>query len=201
MKRTLMLCTAAIILILTIVKVPALGAEAFKITSYNIDMTVYEDNSYAIIETIDVSFAKQRHGIIRSLPLKTNRGKTALILDIDVFEHKFFTERISNNIEIKIGDPDRYASLSEKYTIGYVYTIGDDYLDYRDELYWNIIGNDWDCTIENVTFKINMPKSFSPDRLYFTHGKKGSTKHDGVDWNIEGNTIKGSLMISLMPNA
>jgi uncharacterized membrane protein YgcG len=200
MKKTLMLCTAAIILILTIVTVPALGAEAFKITSYNIDMTVYEDNSYAIIETIDVSFAKQRHGIIRSLPLKTNRGKTALILDIDVFEHKFSTERISNNIEIKIGDPDRYASLSEKYTIGYVYTIGDDYLDDRDELYWNLIGNDWDCTIENVTFKINMPKSFSPDRLYFTHGKKGSTKHDGVDWNIEGNTIKGSLMISLMPN-
>ena len=199
MKKTLILCTVVIIIILTILTVPAFGAEAFNITSYNIDMTVYEDNSYAIIETIYISFTDQRHGIVRSLPLKTNRGKTALISDIDVFEHKFSTEKISNNIEIKIGDPNRYASLSEKYTIGYVYTIGDDYLDDRDELYWNLIGNDWDCTIENVTFKINMPKSFSPDRLYFTHGQKGSTKHDGVDWNIEGNTIKGSLMLSLMP--
>lgn len=199
MKKTLILCTVVIIIILTILTVPAFGAEAFNITSYNIDMTVYEDNSYAIIETIYISFTDQRHGIVRSLPLKTNRGKTALISDIDVFEHKFSTEKISNNIEIKIGDPNRYASLSEKYTIGYVYTIGDDYLDDRDELYWNLIGNDWDCTIENVTFKINMPKSFSSDRLYFTHGQKGSTKHDGVDWNIEGNTIKGSLMLSLMP--
>ena len=200
MKRNLMLCISACILMLTIVTGTALGAEAFNITSYNIDMTVYEDNSYAVIETIDVNFTGQRHGIIRSLPLKTNRGKPALISDIDVFEHKFSTERISNNIEIKIGDPDRYAALSEKYTIGYVYTIGDDYLNDRDELYWNLIGNDWDCTIENVNFKINMPKPFTTDRLYFTHGKKGSTKHDGVDWSIEGNTIKGSLTVTLMPN-
>lgn len=172
MKKTLILCTAVIIFILTILTVPAFGAEAFNITSYNIDMTVYEDNSYAVIETIHVNFTEQRHGIIRSLPLKTNRGKISLISDIDVFEHKFSTEKVSNNIEIKIGDSDRYASSTEKYTMGYVYTIGDDYLDDRDELYWNLIGNDWNCTIENVTFKINMPKAFTPDRLYFTHGKK-----------------------------
>lgn len=200
MKKTLILCIAAIIFILTIMTVPAFGAEAFNITSYNIDMTVYDDNSYAVIETIHVIFTEQRHGIIRSLPLKTNRGKTALISDIDVFDHKFSTEKISNKMEIKIGDPDTYASPSEKYTMGYVYTIGDDYLNDRDELYWNLIGNDWDCTIENVTFKINMPKSFSPDRLYFTHGQKGSTKHDGVDWSIDGSTINGSLTITLKPN-
>ena len=88
MKRNLMLCISACILMLTIVTGTALGAEAFNITSYNIDMTVYEDNSYAVIETIDVNFTGQRHGIIRSLPLKTNRGKPALISDIDVFEHK-----------------------------------------------------------------------------------------------------------------
>ena len=200
MKKTLMLFILAIISFLAVFTVPAFAAEAFNITSYNIDMTVYEDNSYAVIETIHVNFTEQRYGIIRSLPLKTNRGKMALISDIDVFDNKFSTEKVSNNIEIKIGDPDRYASLSEAYTMGYVYTIGDDYLDDRDELYWNLIGNDWDCTIENVTFKINMPKAFTPDRLYFTYGKKGSTKHDSVDWNIEGNSIKGSLMVALMPN-
>jgi len=200
MKRNLMLCIFACILMLTIVTETAYGAEAFSITSYDIDITVYENNSYAVIETINVRFIEQRHGIIRSLPLRTNRGKPALISHIDVFEHKFSTEKVSNNIEIKIGDPDKYAPFSERYTIGYVYTIGDDYLNDRDELYWNLIGNDWDCTIENVTFKINMPKSFAPDRLYFTHGQKGSTKHDGVDWYIDGNTIKGSLMISLKPN-
>ena len=200
MKKTLMLCAAEILLILAFVTATAFGAEAFNITSYNIDMTVYEDNSYAVIETIHVDFTDKRHGIIRSIPLKTNRGKTALITGIDVFDHKFSTEKVSNSIEIKIGDPDSYAFLSEKYTIAYIYTIGDDYLDDRDELYWNIIGNDWDCTIENVTFKINMPKPFKPGSLYFTHGKKGSTKHDGVDWNIEGNTIRGSLAVTLMPN-
>lgn len=142
MKRNLMLCIFACILMLTIVTETAYGAEAFSITSYDIDITVYENNSYAVIETINVRFIEQRHGIIRSLPLRTNRGKPALISHIDVFEHKFSTEKVSNNIEIKIGDPDKYASFSERYTIGYVYTIGDDYLNDRDELYWNLIGND-----------------------------------------------------------
>jgi hypothetical protein len=200
MKRNMMLWIFSCILMLTTLTERAYGAETFSITSYDIDMTVYEDNSYAVIETISVTFTEQRHGIIRSLPLKTNRGKPALISDIYVFEHKFSTEKIANNIEIKTGDPDRYAAMTEKYTIGYVYTLGDDYLGDRDELYWNLIGNDWDCTIENVTFKINMPKAFKADRLYFTHGQKGSTKHDGVDWYIDGNTIKGSLMVPLKPN-
>ena len=57
MKKNLMLCIFACILILTIVTERAFGAEAFNITSYNIDMTVYEDNSYAIIETINISFS------------------------------------------------------------------------------------------------------------------------------------------------
>jgi uncharacterized membrane protein YgcG len=200
MKRNMMLWIFSCILMLTTLTERAYGAETFSITSYDIDMTVYEDNSYAVIETISVTFTEQRHGIIRSLPLKTNRGKPALISDIYVFEHKFSTEKIANNIEIKTGDPDRYAAMTEKYTIGYVYTLVDDYLGDRDELYWNLIGNDWDCTIENVTFKINMPKAFKADRLYFTHGQKGSTKHDGVDWYIDGNTIKGSLMVPLKPN-
>lgn len=200
MKKTLMLCTAAVFCILTILTLPAFGAEAFNISSYNIDMTVYEDNSYAVIESIHVNFTEPRHGIIRTLPLKTNRGKLAVISDVHVFEHKFSAKNVSKNMEIKIGNPDKYAASEEKYTIGYIYTIGDDYLKDRDELYWNLIGNDWDCSIEKVTFKINMPKSFSPDRLYFTHGKKGSTRHDGVDWNIERNTIYGTLTVALRPN-
>ena len=200
MKKNLIPFTKAFICILLFMALPAIGADAFNISSYNIDMTIYEDNSYAIVETIGVEFSQDRYGIIRSIPLRTNRNKRALLSDIDVLDHKFSTEKVSNNMEIKIGDPNRYASQQEKYTIGYIYTIGDDYLDDRDELYWNLIGNEWDTTIENVTFNINMPKDFSPDRLYFTHGKKGSTKHDGVDWSIEGNTIQGRMNVSLRPN-
>lgn len=176
------------------------GAEAFNINAFDINMTVYEDNSYLVVETVNVDFQEQRHGIIRSLPLRTYRGKRASISNVNVQGHKFSTDRVSGNLEIKIGDPNAYAADSEQYIISYLYTIGDDGLKDMDELYWNLIGLDWDCTISNVTFTINMPKPFVDDRLNFTYGGKGSTQNDEVSWNIEGNTIRGNLLTSLGPN-
>ena len=176
------------------------GLEAFNISAFDINMTVYEDNSYLVVETINVDFHEQRHGIIRSLPLKTYRGNPASISNVDVSGHKFSTDKVSGDLEIKIGDPNTYAGDSEKYIISYLYTIGDDGLKDMDELYWNLIGLDWDCTIDNVTFTINMPKSFADDRLNFTYGRKGSTQNDEVTWNIEGNVIRGALLAPLGPN-
>ena len=39
------------------------------------------------------------------------------------------------------------------------------YLKNADELYYNLIGNEWDADISNVTFKITMPKSFDKSLL------------------------------------
>ena len=54
-----------------------MALEAFEITAFDIVMDVQSDNSYEIKETINVEFLEQRHGIIRSIPLKTYRGAPA----------------------------------------------------------------------------------------------------------------------------
>ena len=176
---------------------PVMALEAFEITAFDVFMDVESDNSYEITETIDVEFLEQRHGIIRSIPLKTYRGAPAAITDVKVSGHKYSTVKESGDLNIKIGDEDEYAGDKESYTISYVYTIGDDGLGDMDELYFNLIGTDWDCPISNITFTIKMPSRFDDDKLSFTYGKKGSTKNDAVSYIIEGRTITGKLNGSL----
>jgi hypothetical protein len=43
------------------------SAEYLVIDSYGMDVTVLENNRYEIIETIDVTFSEQRHGIFRTI--------------------------------------------------------------------------------------------------------------------------------------
>ncbi|MGI6085934.1 MAG: DUF2207 domain-containing protein [Acetivibrionales bacterium] len=199
LKRCLVLIFTALLILVNISN-PVMALEAFEITAFDVVMDVQSDNSYEITETIDVEFSEQRHGIIRSIPLKTYRGAPAAITQIKVSGHKYSTGKNSGDLNIKIGDEDEYAGDKESYTISYVYGIGDDGLRDMDELYFNLIGTDWDCPISNITFTIKMPKRFDDEKLNFTYGKKGSTKNDAVSYIVEGRTITGKLNGSLGPN-
>jgi uncharacterized membrane protein YgcG len=197
-RRTLFRLLLALLLTL-LLSAPALALEAFEITAYDIQMEVRSDNSYKITESIDVSYFAQRHGIIRVIPLKTYRGGWASIDGVQVAGHKYSTARVDGDLEIKIGDANKYANTTEQYIISYIYTIGDDGLRHMDELYFNLIGPDWDCPIADVTFRIHMPFSFDASKLNFTYGKVGSTQSEGVGYTISGTTITGRLDGSLQP--
>lgn len=199
LKRCLIFIFVVFLLLVTIPD-PVMALEAFEITAFDIVMDVESDNSYEITETIDVKFLEQRHGIIRSIPLKTYRGAPTAITEVKVSGYKSSTSKGSGDLNIKIGDQNEYAGENERYTISYVYSIGDDGLHDMDELYFNLIGTGWDCPISNITFTIKMPKRFDDDKLNFTYGKKGSTENDAVSWIVEGRTITGLLNGSLGPN-
>lgn len=77
------------------------------------------------------------------------------------------------------------------YTIKYTYDIGKDPLKNADELYYNLIGDEWDTSISNVTFKITMPKTFDESSLGFSSGKNGSTDNSNVFYSVDENVISG----------
>ncbi len=56
-----------------------------------------------------------------------------------------------------------------------------------------MIGNEWDTSIDNVTFKITMPKSFDESLLGFSSGYKGSIDNLNISYSVNGNVISGSL--------
>ncbi len=173
----------------------------YTIQSYDINMKVNENNTFDITETIDVDFTGyNKHGIFRKIPLRnsitrldgTKSSNRAKISNIGVNES--YTISNSNGYKVlKIGDKNQTVSGRKTYIIKYNYNIGKDPLKNADELYFNLIGDEWDTSINNVTFTITMPKSFDKSKLGFSSGYKTSTDSAYVNYTVTNNTIKGSL--------
>lgn len=178
----------------------------YHIDKYNIVINVNENNIFDITETIDTQFNILKHGIFRKIPIKnsitrldgTKYTNRAQIFDVSV-NKKYSTSYEGSNYVIKIGDPNVTVSGKQSYTIKYKYNIGKDNSKNYDELYFNLIGPEWDTDIKNVTFTINMPKEFDKTKLGFSSGTLGSTNSDYVTYEIDGNKITGSYNNVLSP--
>ena len=172
----------------------------YTIENYDIDMVVNEDNTFDITENIITNFSTAKHGIFRKIPLKNNvkrldgttSNNRAIITNISVSEN-YTTSKENGYKVIKIGSSNQTLTGIHSYTIKYTYNIGKDPLKNADELYYNLIGNEWDADISNVTFKITMPKSFDKTLLGFSSGYNGSTDSSNIFYTVDGNTITGML--------
>lgn len=172
----------------------------YLIDAYDINIKVNENNTFDITENITAYFNPSyfKHGIFRKIPLKnevnrldgTTSKNRAVVSDVKV-NNKFSMSRENNYQVIKIGDANEYVSGEVDYTISYHYNIGKDPVKEYDELYFNIIGNEWDTLLGNVTFTIEMPKEFDSTKLGFSSGRYGSTENSNIVYNVEGNTITG----------
>ena len=170
----------------------------YVIDKYNIDMVVNKNNTFDITETIVAYFNYNRHGIIRSIPKfneltrldGTSSKNRAQITNIYVNkDYKSYKE--NNYLKLKIGSSMELVSGKQEYVIKYTYNIGKDPLKDIDELYYNLIGNEWDTVIGNITFKITMPDNFDKSKLGFSSGPLGYTSNSNIKYNISGNVITG----------
>lgn len=172
----------------------------YVIDSYDVNIDVDKYGIFTVTEKIRVCANKPIHGIIRKIPKKNevirvdnskyfNNAKLKILSINDKY-----IESIGNdgNYNIKIGNPDSKFNGQKDYIIKYIYDIGKDDTDKFDELYFNIIGTEWDTYIGNVTFTINMPKEFDSSKLGFSSGRYGNynSKND-IKYNVSKNQIKG----------
>jgi len=139
----------------------------YVIDSYDINIKVNEDNTFDIKETITAYFNQARHGIYRLIPLKNEGARVdgttfknrAKISNLEL-NHEYSKSYEDNNCKLQIGSEDKTITGEEKYVISYTYDLGKDKAKDYDELYFNIIGDNWDTVIGNITFTIDMPKEF-----------------------------------------
>ena len=175
-------------------------ANDYDITKYDVEIVVDEHNKYSIKENIDTYFNVSKHGIVRRIPLYNNiirqdgtrERNRVLISNVHVNE-EFASSRENNNYVLKIGSADKTINGKHSYTISYDYDIGLDKNNKYDELYFNIIGTNWDTDISNVTFKITMPKEFDASKLGFSYGEYGESNTDNISYDVDGNVITGSF--------
>lgn len=171
----------------------------YVIDKYDVNIVVNENNTFDITETITAYFNVPKHGIYRTIPLKniitrldgTTSTNQAKITNINV-DNEYTTSRENGNYKIKIGSPNYTLTGEQTYVIRYTYNIGKDPVKDYDELYYNIIGTEWDTIINNITFTVNMPKDFDESKLGFSSGIKGSINNSNVIYSVDGNTISGN---------
>lgn len=171
----------------------------YVIDNYDININVNENNTFDITENITAYFNIPKHGIFRTIPLKntvtrldgTTSKNRAKISNLTV-DNEYETSRENGNYKIKIGSANQTFIGQQSYLIKYTYNIGKDPIKDYDELYYNIIGTEWDTVIGNVTFNITMPKEFDYNKLGFSSSSFGSINNDNVNYTVNGNQISGS---------
>ena len=173
----------------------------YEISKYHVDIKVNEDNSFDIKESIQANFYVHKHGIIRNIPLRntiqredgTTSWNFARISNLKVSD-PCTTSRESGEYQIKIGDAKETIQGEKDYTISYTYRLSSDKIKDYDELYFNIIGDQWDTSIRNITFRIQMPKEFDSSKLGFSSGTYGSFDNHLILYQVdeENHVITGS---------
>jgi uncharacterized membrane protein YgcG len=200
-----------------------LCAESFYIENYDINLSLNADASIDIIETIDVQFTAERHGIIRKIPYRykiqalpsttqkanlryTSKGyNETFVKRIKIDDWEFSTEKQGDYINIRIGSEDKTISGKQRFVIRYRVINAINFFDDHSEFYYNIIGNQWDVAINKATFTLNLPQPIplppaqNPNFFAYT-GRYGSTASDLTTQWQNNQILKGSTTRNLTPN-
>lgn len=150
--------------------------DGYAITSYAIQATLHENNTVSQTEDISVFYNESRHGIFRIFPQTVNVWKMVdgtyqllpyktKIKDVTVQGAPFDTYSEDGYFYIRIGDKDSTVSGAANYRITFTYDIGDDRVSDYDELYYSVLGPDWDTTIDNFSFTLNFEKPLPTEAM------------------------------------
>jgi len=159
--------------------------DVYYIDSVDSQITINQDRSIEVWETITVYFPSARHGIYRNIPYRYQRDGRTISTPLKVLSVAgedgrvvpYETSRDGRELEVKIGDPDKTVTGFNTYLLKYqVKNVVLDY-DEHTELYWNLVGDGWDADILAVTATV---KSEFADITKVTcwAGYSGTTQQD-----------------------
>lgn len=162
---------------------PSVAAE--RILRMDVVASVQADSSVVVTEEIKFTAEGRdiRRGLIRFIPVDyridgriLRTGFELLKAELDGRAVAYKIERNGSNIEIRLGDSDKYLTRGvHTYRLRYRTTRQVTFFKDHDELYWNVTGNEWEFPIDEATFRVELPggASFTDHDAYT--GSEGST--------------------------
>ena len=193
-KKIIMILAASVMLMSPTFLVLAKDNDESKVddwvtTSYIVEAVA--DNSYNIhiTETIDVYFAQDHHGIVRYIPISTD--KTYSIRNIKVTGDDADIETDSYNVTVRIGDADTYVNGEKEYTISYDVVGFKDDSEKNDYLALNLLPTDWESEIWYAGVSLTLPEKIDWGDVEIYSGSYGKNDElsDYFVYNTDGNTI------------
>jgi uncharacterized membrane protein YgcG len=139
-----------------------------RILNFHSDITVHQDASITVRETIRVKSEgdKIKRGIYRDFPVRYrdnfgNRyivGFTVREVLRDGNPEPYHTKSVSNGTRVYIGQKEVALGPGEHtYFFEYITTRQIGFFRDHDELYWNVTGNGWEFPIEKATASVSLP--------------------------------------------
>src|ERR1700732_1143458 len=190
---------AAALLLATILAFAApAAAKSWRISNYQDTITVNQDGSALVNETITLVFVGEWHGIHRTIPIEyPGPDGTNYQLFIDI---KSITDE--NGAKLKSASPTPAAARDFKIyipnaadatrTVDIAYRVRNAtrFFDQYDEFYWNVTGNDWPVPIDRATATVHLPDSASGSlRAQAFTGVYRSTERNALA-SVEGATAE-----------
>ena len=196
-------CVWAFASLTLLVGQPANAAEE-RIHRFHADIEIRQDGVLLVTETIEVTALGKRikRGIYRDIPvvssptfsLRKVHGFSVLRVARDGRPEPYHLDSrgdLSRDVRrIYIGQANRQLDEG-RYTYSLAYQTEGWLLhhDLRDELYWNVTGNDWEFPIDHASVRVVLPAGYSRDALEIGAwtGRKGSKAQN---WKL-GNITSG----------
>jgi len=159
----------------------------YTVVNFASEITINQDTSLDVTETIDVDFRVPRHGIFRDIPVVysvkninfNSKLKVLSVKNRNGENIKYKTSRKGSDIEIKIGDAEKQISGRQVYIINYQVKNILQQFDDHDELYWNVAGSAWDTDI--ISTSATVTSNFARiSRTECYTGLAGSTEHNCI---------------------
>lgn len=182
--------------------------EAFIIKHYSINVKVNKDASIDISEIIQAHFNEERHGIIRKIPFKykiqplpsgtekadqplMSGGYTRTIVEnIKVPGWEYNVSTSGDYKEVKIGSSKKYVDGDQQYIITYrVLNAINFFKDNHSELYFNLIGDQWNTTIGTADFTVELYDQLPGIPHYFVATGAYGFKQNNSESKWDGNKI------------
>jgi len=194
--------------------------EAFTIKHYSVNVKINKDASLDISEIIQVHFNEERHGIIRKIPFKyrivdlpegiqkakrqlgSGGYERTIVEDIKMPGWDFNVSTSGDDKNVKIGSAKKYVDGDQQYAINYrVLNAINFFDDGHSEFYFNLIGNQWNTSIDRVDFSVELYDALPDTTNYFiATGAFGSQEENAIGTWHDNKIFSGHTKKALSAN-
>ncbi|MDB5176165.1 MAG: hypothetical protein JWM81_1023 [Candidatus Saccharibacteria bacterium] len=199
--KSLRLLAAGALVILTGLTATAGVANAdtndFTITNFASVETLSRTDPHGqlhVVETINLAYTDNNHGILRAIPNTYKKQKLDLHINSVSSPTRapasYTTYQSNGNTVLKIGDANRTVTGEQSYVIDYTLHNVISFYNDHSELYWDVNGDQWDQPFETVTASLHLPSDVQLDSTktarcftgsYGSHDANCMVYNDGRD--------------------
>jgi len=185
----------------------ALAQQTERILRFKSHIRIQSDGSMKVTETITVYAAGQqiKRGIYRDFPTKyKDRFGNTVRVGFEVLQvlrkgrpEAFHLKKTANGVRVYMGRKDRMVGTGvHAYTLTYRTDRQLGYFDEFDELYWNVTGNGWSFSIEQVQTVVEPPPYAEVLEVSAYTGPKGAR---GQDFTVSRDDLGNIHFVTTQP--